>query len=109
MAAHLDAILDSIEDGVFIVDRHGHALAVNAAYEQHTGMARAELLGKNVEELNKQGLCNIAPITPEIVATGRPASSIQVTRDNRSMPGSSFWQWSPSPQSASDCEGLKTG
>jgi PAS domain S-box-containing protein len=85
VARHLDAILDSIEDGVFIADRDGYALKVNAAYEQLTGMTKVELIGKNVEELKKQGLFNIAPITPEIVATGRPASSIQVTRDNRSM------------------------
>ena len=85
VARHLDAILDSIEDGVFIANRDGYALKVNAAYEQLTGMTKAELIGKNVEELKKAGLFNIAPITPEIVATGRPASSIQVTRDNRSM------------------------
>jgi len=85
VAAHLDAILDSIEDGVFIADRDGYALKANAAYEQLTGISKAELIGKNVEELKKAGLFNIAPITPEIVATGQPASSIQVTRDNRSM------------------------
>ncbi|WP_047960078.1 sigma-54 interaction domain-containing protein [Desulfovibrio sp. TomC] len=85
VAGHLDAILDSIEDGVFIADRDGYALKANAAYEQLTGMSKSELIGKNVEELKKEGLFNIAPITPEIVATGRPASSIQVTRDNRSM------------------------
>jgi PAS domain S-box-containing protein len=85
VAGHLDAILDSIEDGVFIADRDGYALKANAAYEQLTGMCKAELIGKNVEELKREGLFNIAPITPEIVATGRPASSIQVTRDNRSM------------------------
>ena len=85
MAEHLDAILDSIEDGVFITDRHGNALKANVAYEQLTGMAKAELIGRNVEDLRKEGLFNIAPITPEIVATGQPASSIQVTRDNRSM------------------------
>uniref|UniRef100_I2PWP5 PAS domain S-box n=1 Tax=Desulfovibrio sp. U5L TaxID=596152 RepID=I2PWP5_9BACT len=85
VARHLDAILDSIEDGVFIANRDGYALKVNAAYEQLTGMSKVELIGKNVEELKKAGLFNLAPITPEIVATGRPASSIQVTRDNRSM------------------------
>ncbi|MYL84334.1 PAS domain S-box protein [Desulfovibrio aerotolerans] len=85
VAAHLDAILDSIEDGVFIADRDGYALKANAAYEQLTGISKAELIGKNVEELQKAGLFNIAPITPEIVATGQPASSIQVTRNNRSM------------------------
>ncbi len=85
MASHLDAILDSIEDGVFITDRDGYALKANAAYEQLTGMTKAELIGQNVEDLKKAGLFNIAPITPEIVATGKPASSIQVTRDNRSM------------------------
>jgi len=85
VAAHLDAILDSIEDGVFIADRDGYALKANAAYEQLTGVSKADLIGKNVEELKKEGVFNVAPITPEIVATGRPASSIQVTRDNRSM------------------------
>jgi len=85
VASHLDAILDSIEDGVFITDRDGYALKANAAYEQLTGMTKAELIGRNVEDLKKAGLFNIAPITPEIVATGKPASSIQVTRDNRSM------------------------
>jgi PAS domain S-box-containing protein len=85
VAAYLDAILDSIEDGVLITDRHGHALKVNLAYEQLTGMAKAELIGKNVEDLKRAGLVSTEPITPEIVASGRPASAIQVTRDNRSL------------------------
>ncbi len=85
MASRLDAILDSIEDGVLITDRDGHALKANVAYEQLTGLTKAELIGRNVEDLRKAGLFNVAPITPEIVSTGRPASSIQVTRDNRSM------------------------
>ena len=84
-AVYFDAVLDSIEDGVFITDRNGFALKVNAAYEQLTGLSRAQLVGQNVEELKKAGLTTIAPLTPEIVATGRPASSIQVTSDNRSM------------------------
>ena len=54
VAGHLDAILDSIEDGVFIADRDGYALKANAAYEQLTGMSKAELIGKNVEELKKE-------------------------------------------------------
>jgi PAS domain S-box-containing protein len=45
VARHLDAILDSIEDGVFIANRDGYALKVNAAYEQLTGMTKAELIG----------------------------------------------------------------
>jgi len=85
VAAHLDALLDSIEDGLFITDRHGYALKVNAAYEQLTGLTKAALIGQNVENLKKSGLTTIAPLTPEIVATGSPASTIQVTSDNRTM------------------------
>ena len=61
------------------------AYSITARSLEKTPMTKAELIGQNVEDLKKAGLFNIAPITPEIVATGKPASSIQVTRDNRSM------------------------
>ena len=85
VAAYLDAILDSIEDGVLVADHLGHALKVNVAYEHLSGLTKAELIGQNVEDLKRAGLVSSEPVIPEIVATGSPASAIQTTRDNRSL------------------------
>ena len=44
-------ILDCIKVGIYIADENGNTLLMNAESEKTGGMSRAELLGKNMQEL----------------------------------------------------------
>lgn len=74
-----DAILDVLQDGVYISDHTGMTLKINAMYEELTGLKKEELVGRNVVELVKEGKYDIA-LNPEIVRTGQPKSSVQTNR-----------------------------
>ncbi len=79
---HFDAILDVLPDGIYISDRNGRTLKINRMHEKLTGLPRTELLGRDVKDLRREGVYDVA-LNPEIVATGKPATSVQVTRNGR--------------------------
>ena len=81
---YFDRILDVLSDGVYISDDVGVTLKVNSAYEQLTGLKKEELLGKNVRELKSEGKYDVA-LNPEIVRSGKPKTSVQVTRVGRKV------------------------
>jgi PAS domain S-box-containing protein len=68
-------ILDLLADGVYISDRDGNTLAVNDMYERLTGLKKADLVGRHVEELVRRGFDTV--LNPQIVKTGKPAASVQ--------------------------------
>lgn len=74
-----DGILDVLRDGVYISDRNGITLKVNAMYEQLTGLKKEELLGRHVLELVQEGKYDVA-LNPDIVTTGKPKTSVQITK-----------------------------
>ena len=79
-----DAILDVLQDGVYITDRAGMTLKINGMYEQLTGLRKEELIGKNVNDLVKEGKYDIA-LNPEIVRTGQPQSSVQTNHIGKKL------------------------
>lgn len=74
-----DGILEVLQDGVYISDRTGKTLKINGMYEQLTGFKKEDVLGRNVNDLVKEGKYNIA-LNPEIVRTGQPKSSVQTNQ-----------------------------
>jgi len=74
-----DGILDVLSDGVYITDRSGITLKVNTMYEQLTGLNKEELLGRHVLELVKEGKYDVV-LNPEIVKSGKPKTSVQMTK-----------------------------
>jgi len=84
LSAHMDSILDTLSDGVYISDRDGVTLKVNTMYEKLTGLKREELVGCNVRELKKRGVFNVA-LNPEIVSTGKPITRVQTNMHDRRM------------------------
>ncbi|WP_243439838.1 sigma-54 interaction domain-containing protein [Fundidesulfovibrio soli] len=84
LSAHMDSILDTLGDGVYITDRDGVTLKVNTMYEKLTGLKREDILGRNVRELKKSGVYNTA-LNPEIVATGKPVTRVQTNMHDRRM------------------------
>lgn len=52
----LDAIIDSSFDGLYIADGNGLTLRANKAFERITGVNLDQFLGKNVVDIEKEGI-----------------------------------------------------
>lgn len=52
----LEAVIEYSFDGIYITDGDANTMIVNHAYEQITGLKKEEVLGKNMKDLEKQGL-----------------------------------------------------
>jgi PAS domain S-box-containing protein len=51
----INAIIESSYDGIYITDGEANTLRVNSAYEKITGIKASEVIGRNMEELVRQG------------------------------------------------------
>jgi PAS domain S-box-containing protein len=65
-------ILDSINDGVFTVDRQWRITSFNRAAEQITGVKRKQAIGKPCCEVFRASICETACALRQTLATGRP-------------------------------------
>ncbi len=65
-------ILDSINDGVFTVDRDWKITSFNRAAERITGVKRREALGRLCCEVFRASICEASCALRETLATGRP-------------------------------------
>ncbi len=59
LEAHWKTVVETIQDGVMIVDRQGIILSVNRAFEDMTGYARGEIIGQPCTTINCS-YCEIA-------------------------------------------------
>ena len=50
---HLDDVIESSYDGIFITDGNANAIYVNKSYERIAGIKKEEVLGKNMQDLEK--------------------------------------------------------
>ena len=67
-----EIILDSINDGVFTVDRDWRITSFNRAAERITGVPREEAIGRPCCEVFRASICETACALRETLATGRP-------------------------------------
>ena len=67
-----NAILESISDGVFTVDRQWRVTSFNRAAEMITGVPREEALGRPCAEVFRSSLCGAACALKKTLTTGRP-------------------------------------
>lgn len=82
LSANVDSILDTLQDGIYITDRKGETLKVNSMYEKLSGLRGEDLIGRNVVDLQKEGVFSIV-LNPEIVATGKSIMRVQTNMHNR--------------------------
>ena len=68
-------ILDSINDGVFTVDREWRITSFNRAAERITGVKRKEALGRSCCEVFRASICEASCALRETLATGRPIAN----------------------------------
>ncbi len=84
IASHLCHVFDSLNDGLYITDKNGVTIAVNAMYENLTGLSASDLLGKNVSELVKNGIFSVA-LNSEVVQTKKTVTAVQVIHKGRKV------------------------
>ncbi len=67
-----EAILDSISDGVFTVDRNWNISSFNRAAEEITGVSREEALGRPCSEVLRSSLCGSECALRKTLDGGKP-------------------------------------
>ncbi|MBM4093703.1 MAG: PAS domain-containing protein, partial [Planctomycetes bacterium] len=65
-------ILDSINDGVFTVDREWRITSFNQAAERITGVDRAEAIGRPCCDVFRASICEVSCALRQTLTTGRP-------------------------------------
>lgn len=71
-SAQYQAILESISEGVFTVDRGWKITSFNRAAEEITGIDRREAMGKRCSEVFRSTMCNDRCCLRETRRTGKP-------------------------------------
>lgn len=80
----LEAIIDSVEDGIYITDGAGVTLRVNKAFERLTGLSMKTLAGRTVTELVEQQVYEKS-ITLTVLKTGRAATMVEQLANGREV------------------------
>ncbi|MEW6622847.1 MAG: sigma 54-interacting transcriptional regulator [Bacillota bacterium] len=79
----LDAIIESIDDGLVLVDGQGYVLRVNQAYQRLVGITAEEYVGKHVYDLLKEGYINRA--TSPIVIQRKSKVTVVDVRNGKEL------------------------
>ena len=74
--ASFEALLNALHDGVYITDGSGQTLKVNRAYERLTGLCAADLVGRSMHELVKDGVISQSA-SLRVLQEGCPVSVMQ--------------------------------
>ncbi|MBM7622625.1 sigma-54-dependent Fis family transcriptional regulator [Sporohalobacter salinus] len=69
----LDAIIESVSDGLYITDGYGDTIRINSAYEKITGIKSEEVLGRNMKDLVEEGVFSEA-VTFQVLDKREPVS-----------------------------------
>ena len=62
-------ICDQFKDAIYIADKIGTTIYVNDAYVKMTGKSKTDFIGKNVYDINKEGILYKNGIIPSILKT----------------------------------------
>jgi len=78
-----EAVIQSINDGVFTVDRDWRITCFNRAAEEITGIPRSEALGRRCYEILKSNVCKDTCVIQYTIDTGRPVVNLTAYLTNR--------------------------
>ena len=73
-----DVILDSINEGVFTVDRDWRITSFNRAAEEITGVRRPDAIGRQCSEVFRANICENACALRQTLSTGKPVVNTAV-------------------------------
>ena len=82
LSAELDIIIDSSYDGLWICDRGGRVIRINQASERINQVKASEVLGRQMEDLVKEGLFDRS-VTVEAIKAGTAVTIIQQLKNGR--------------------------
>ena len=83
MTRERDAIIDSSSDGLFVCDNHATVIRVNPASERIHKVKSEDIIGKNMNELLKQGFIDRSAALEAIQK--KTTVSLLQTKDNRKL------------------------
>ncbi|HLR71788.1 MAG TPA: PAS domain-containing protein, partial [Pseudogracilibacillus sp.] len=75
-------ILDSIKDAIFISDEKGQVLWINKTSEEILDISKNEIIGKNVQNLEKDGIFTPS-VSLKALEAGKNVSTVQMMRNKR--------------------------
>lgn len=78
----LDAIIESSFDGLYVSDGNGITVRLNKAFEMISGVNGKEFMGRNVEEIEREGIVSQS-VTSLVLKKKEPVTIIQKTKAGR--------------------------
>jgi len=78
----LDAIIESSFDGLYIADGNGTTLRLNKAFERITGIDGKEFLGRNVDDIARDGIVSES-VSSLVLKRKEPVTIIQETKTGK--------------------------
>jgi PAS domain S-box-containing protein len=81
-ARELDAIIDSMSDGLWVCDGEARVLRLNPASARLNDIAPSAAVGRNMKELLEEGVFDRSA-TLEVIRTGKPVNMLQTRRGRK--------------------------
>lgn len=69
-------IMENLYDGIYVSDENGVTLFVNNSYCKMTGIAKNEIIGRSVEDIEREGKLYRGSVTTQVLKEKRVISSI---------------------------------
>ena len=82
--AELDAILESVSDGIYITDGKGRTLRVNSAFETITGISGEQVNGRPVQTLISEGVYDKS-VSISVLESRRQVSILEKLRNGKTV------------------------
>ena len=87
----LDAIIESLYDGIWIMDGHGKVLNVNQTALRLHNLDAEEIVGKNIQELVAKGIIDRSS-TMEALATKGQVDLLRESGTGKGQPPTGIWK-----------------
>lgn len=75
-----EKICDNLPDAIYVADKEGTTIYVNDMYQQLSGITKAEVIGENVHQINKEKKLYTNGILPTILKQERRSEKIGVMK-----------------------------
>lgn len=72
-------VVDTIDDSIWITDALGNVMYVNPAYESNTGIHPNEILGRNIEDIVKEGTLFTGGATMDVIKQKKKVFRLSTT------------------------------
>ncbi|MBQ9405627.1 MAG: sigma 54-interacting transcriptional regulator [Desulfovibrio sp.] len=81
---YIEQLCDTFRDAICVTDREGIVVLVNKKHAELTGLARENMLGRNVRDMVQDGILDVV-LNPRIVESGQNVSSVQNVHNGRTV------------------------